>query len=444
MNLFSTQKAGGLPLFLFRIGFGVVALISSFSSLRKVIVHAPISQDIYRFFPLEWMILSTPYLIVLSLLMMIGSLGIISGYRFKLSCLLFTIPYSYLFLIRLNNYNNHYYLIILIGLLLTFTDAAKKISVSCCTKTSSHIQKWQLHILQFQITLPYMYSGFHKLLNSDWRSGNVLFKTTLQYNFFPTLISPTALSIITSNIGTLIDLSIAPLLFFKKTRPAATIILILFHLTNHWILYSGISSLTNSIGVFPLLGCISIIIFWNEDQLEYGIQKIQNLLSKALSQPREVPPASAQIIKPYLASLILIVTTIVPLYFYLVTPNFRWDNNSIGSWSQHSYKMNSLLDIYYQHNQTGQWVLFHPPHPILPPQEKALLSPKGTIALANYINSEMKLNGIYTPYIGIGYQRKFNNTHYKILDQIIRWEDLTPEMISNAINKAYLRPVNGK
>ena len=437
MNLFSTQKVGGLPLFLFRIGFGIVALISSFSFLRRLIIHAPINQDIHHFPPLEWIALSTPYLIALPILMIIGSLGIISGYQFKFACLAFTLPYSYLFLLRLNNYNNHYYLIILLGLILTFTDAAKKISVSSHTQATSHIEKWQLQILKFQVLLPYMYSGFHKLLDSDWRSGNVLFKTMLEYNFFPTLISPLTLSMVTSNIGALVDLCISPLLIFKKTRPTATVLLIVFHVINKWILYSGISSLSNSIGVFPILGCVSIIIFWNEDQLVYGIKKIKKLLPKFFTESKVVPPPSTQIVQPYLASLILIAVAIVPLYFHLATPNFRWNNSLIGTWSEHSYKTNSLLDIYYQHNQTGQWILFHPTRPILAPQEKALLTPKGIIAVANYINSQMKLSGIFTPYIGIGYQRKFNNTHYKILDQIIRWEDLTPEMISSAINKTF-------
>ena len=437
MNLFSNKKIGGLPLFLFRIGFGITALISSFSMLRRVIIHAPLRQETYHFPAIEWAILPTPYLIGLALLMIIGSIGIMSGYRFKYACLAFTLPYSYIFLVRLNNFNNHYYLIILIGLLLLVTDADKKISLSSTDSPSSLIPKWQLDILQFQVIIPYIFSGLHKLLNSDWRSGNALLNQVMEYSFFPRLISPLTQSMIASNIGALIDLCIAPLLIFKKTRPLATITLILFHITNKWILYSGLSSLSSSIGVFPILGIISIVVFWEEDQLLAGIKKIQTASSKFLTPSIQLKSQTTTIIKPYLTSLLLIIIALLPLYYYIAKPNFRWDNTIFGTWAQSSFKANSGLNIYYQHNQTGEWILFHPSQPLLPPQEKALLTPHGVIAVTTYIDSQMKSKGLYTSYIGIGYTRKFNNTDYKILDQIIPWEDLTTETVNKAINKTY-------
>ncbi|GBM78644.1 Vitamin K-dependent gamma-carboxylase [Araneus ventricosus] len=58
--------------------------------------------------PLEWMIM-------IYLLMLLGAGGILLGYKYRLSCLCFLVPYWYIFFLDKSHWNNHSYLFGLIG-----------------------------------------------------------------------------------------------------------------------------------------------------------------------------------------------------------------------------------------------------------------------------------------------------------------------------------------
>lgn len=55
--------------------------------------------------------------------MWLGALGITTGYRYRLSCILFVVPYWYIFLLDKSVWNNHSYLYGLLGLLFGVTEA---------------------------------------------------------------------------------------------------------------------------------------------------------------------------------------------------------------------------------------------------------------------------------------------------------------------------------
>lgn len=67
--------------------------------------------------------LGLPQMGIVYLIMWLGALGIALGYKFKLSCLMFTIPYWYIFLLEKPAWNNHSYLYGLCGFLLLWTNA---------------------------------------------------------------------------------------------------------------------------------------------------------------------------------------------------------------------------------------------------------------------------------------------------------------------------------
>lgn len=69
-------------------------------------------------FPMRLSLMALTYFV-----MWLGALGITLGYRYRISCLLFTIPYWYIFLLDKSVWNNHSYLYGLLGILFTITDA---------------------------------------------------------------------------------------------------------------------------------------------------------------------------------------------------------------------------------------------------------------------------------------------------------------------------------
>lgn len=54
-----------------------------------------------------------------------GALGITIGYKFRMTCSMFVIPYWYIFMLDKSSWNNHSYLFGLIGTLFLTTDAHK-------------------------------------------------------------------------------------------------------------------------------------------------------------------------------------------------------------------------------------------------------------------------------------------------------------------------------
>ncbi|XP_028711013.1 vitamin K-dependent gamma-carboxylase isoform X4 [Peromyscus leucopus] len=72
--------------------------------------------DALRPLPLDWM-----YLVYT--IMFLGALGMLLGLCYRLSCVLFLLPYWYVFLLDKTSWNNHSYLYGLLAFQLTFMDA---------------------------------------------------------------------------------------------------------------------------------------------------------------------------------------------------------------------------------------------------------------------------------------------------------------------------------
>ena len=82
--------------------------------------------------------------------------------------------HQYCFFICKGHYNNHYYLYILLPLLLSMTNADNWLSIKNWLQRrkdpqfkAAEIPNWQLFILQFQLFIVYFYGGLAKL-NTDW------------------------------------------------------------------------------------------------------------------------------------------------------------------------------------------------------------------------------------------------------------------------------------
>jgi vitamin K-dependent gamma-carboxylase len=67
--------------------------------------------------------LSMPRMGIIYAMMWLGALGITIGYKFRLACAMFVLPYWYIFLLDKSSWNNHSYLFGLLGILLSMTNA---------------------------------------------------------------------------------------------------------------------------------------------------------------------------------------------------------------------------------------------------------------------------------------------------------------------------------
>lgn len=71
--------------------------------------------------------MNVPQMGVVYGVMWLGAIGIMLGYRFRVSCLMYTICYWYILLLNKASWNNHSYLFGLCGILFFVSDADRSL-----------------------------------------------------------------------------------------------------------------------------------------------------------------------------------------------------------------------------------------------------------------------------------------------------------------------------
>ncbi|CAH2274889.1 vitamin K-dependent gamma-carboxylase [Pelobates cultripes] len=191
---------------------------------------------------LDWMYLT--YVI-----MLLGALGITLGCFYRLSCLLFLLPYWYVFFLDKTSWNNHSYLYGLIGFQLTLLNANRYWSIDGFLnprKRNAHVPLWNYTLLRTQIFIVYFIAGIKKL-DADWVEGYSMGSLSRHWLFdpFKLIMSEEMTSLVIVHWGGLIlDLTAGYLLFFDVTRPAALFFVSYFHCMNSQLFSIGMFSYT--------------------------------------------------------------------------------------------------------------------------------------------------------------------------------------------------------
>lgn len=175
------------------------------------------------------------------------------GVRYRLAMGMFTLGFTYTFLLEHALYLNHLYLVCLLSALMTLVPADRCFALG--PKVTSFIPRWSVLILRLQLGIVYLYAGLAKL-NSDWFAGEPLNNWLAEKRSTPVLghlfASPEAFRAV-SLLGLIFDLSIVPLLLYRRTRPFAYVGAVGFHLLNAWFF---------NIGIFPWLGIAMTTLFF--------------------------------------------------------------------------------------------------------------------------------------------------------------------------------------
>jgi len=247
------------PLVAFRIIFGALMAFESFASyLHKIPEHY--SPDLHHFTYAGFHWVAPPggagiYAVVAA--MGLAAFCVTIGYRYRIAALAYALLYSYLFLIERTAYNNHYYLIILLSFMFVAVNAHADASLDSGRFPPGKrgwVPAWQIDIFRAQFALVYFFGGVAKL-SPDWlrrepithwlgvRAEHLIAGPVLELAFVPYLLAYG---------GLVFDLTIGFLLLWKRTRPAAIVLAVAFHLTNAYLF---------SIGVFPWLGIGALVLF---------------------------------------------------------------------------------------------------------------------------------------------------------------------------------------
>ena len=256
----------------FRIAFGLLMFHDTLYVLRAGWLSAfYVERDLlFPYFSLEVAPLPAPWLHWLWAACMACALLVALGALYRLAIWGFNAIFVYFFLLDQALYLNHFYMIILFGVLLGCVDAHRCWSVDRRLARKFHrfasrgravgpreVAVWQVWVLRFQVEVILIFAGLVKV-EVDWLRGEPLRQWMLERPWSPlsalfelhwvTLAAP-VLVIVLHVVG-------APLLLWSRTRLWVFAVYCAFHLANAHLF---------DIGVFPYMTIAATTILFAPD-----------------------------------------------------------------------------------------------------------------------------------------------------------------------------------
>ncbi len=334
VTLASLQKKFAEPvdaasLGLFRILWGVLISYEAIRNLARIpnIYTPEIFHFTYPFFrfvgpwPEEWMMAAEAWA------MFACGVLITVGVAFRYASGLHTLLYAHFFLVEVLFYNNHFYLSILLGFLLTLSRADACYSVSHFLAVRKHTESrvptapfWNLVVLRGQMCVVYFFGGIAKL-NGDWIRGEpirIWMRNTEVPDLFSSLLAAPWFGYFISYSGIAIDLSAGFLLLHRKTFWPAALVLTGFHAVNSQLF---------PIGIFPWLGIATLLLFAPPNLPRTAAVW---LLSRIAGQPTTASQPAAAAAAPASKTVVvfvlayLAIQTLLPLRIHFYAENPSW------------------------------------------------------------------------------------------------------------------------
>lgn len=251
------------PLAMFRILFGVLMLFSTVRFWLKGFIELQYIQPtfFFKFYGFHWVKAPPEWgIYALFTLMGICATLIALGLFYRIVAALFFLSFTYVELIDVSNYLNHYYFVSVVSLLLIFLPAHKNYSLDAhfrFLKPSVKTPRYTLLSLKILLAIVYIGAGIAKL-NYDWlilaQPLSIWLPAQNHLPLIGEILSYSWVAYAFSWFGAFYDLCIVFFLWNKKTRPYAFMLVIIFHLLT-WILFP--------IGVFPWVMIFSTLVFFS-------------------------------------------------------------------------------------------------------------------------------------------------------------------------------------
>lgn len=204
-----------------------------------------------------------------------AGLTLAAGILPRISAAVCAALWSYVLLLDAARFNNHYYLEALLAAQLAFMPSGRRFAlrVSRASPRQTLVPFWTVFLLRAQWIVVYFWAGVAKL-SPEWLGYAEPIHTILRdpttklraldhlpdawvNAAWPYLASaPAAYAL--SYAGAVFDLSAGFLLVCRRTRFLGLALTLLFHATNHWLLFGDI-------GYFPILGGAAACIFLPPD-----------------------------------------------------------------------------------------------------------------------------------------------------------------------------------
>jgi vitamin K-dependent gamma-carboxylase len=328
----------------FRIAFGLLMVgeVWRYYSSNWIATHWLEPRFLFKFYGFSWVHPWPGHLLYIHW-GVLGVLGLLmaAGFFYRASVALFFLSHTYFFLLDEAWYVNHTYLISLFSFLLLFMPAHGALSIDAWLRPrlrSSATPAWTLWLLRLQIGVVYFYGGVAKI-SPDWLHGvqirhlgrwtdSPLTRRFLQADWMVYTVSYG---------GLLLDLSLVPLLLWRRTRVPAFCLALVFHLLNaYWF----------HIGIFPWLAIAATTLFFSPS---WPRRIIGLFKTSGFSSPRQwtTPSLRKQTTILVLVAIYAAIQLLVPLRHFFSRGGVEW------TYAEHRFSWRMMLA-----NQSSHYVFY--------------------------------------------------------------------------------------
>jgi hypothetical protein len=387
------------PLAVFRVLFGLMMFFSiirfwSYGWIDKLYIQPKFFFSYYGF---EWVKPIGPYTYLIFALCGLSAIFVAIGYRYKMAIIIFFFSFTYIELMDKTTYLNHYYFISVLSFLMIFLPANAYFSIDAATnpkKAFQYIPAWTINSIKLLLGIVYFYAGLAKL-NSDWLLNAMPLKIWLPSKFdipfIGNMLSQEWVQYAFSWSGAAYDLTIPFLLLYRKTRPFAFILVVVFHVLTR-VLFP--------IGMFPYIMIVSTLIFFDASvhlKIITFFTKIFKCNTYQFNNQKEFKSVSGLTRKAkYLVIAIFFGIQLVLPYRYLLYPGelFWTEEGYRFSWRVMLMEKSGYAQFKIVNGDTGRWFYVDNSDFLTPFQEKQMaFQPDFILEFANHLKQHFEKDG---------------------------------------------------
>ena len=320
------------------------------------------------------------------------------GLFFRVAALGFALGFSYLQLIDVATYLNHYYLAALLGFLLVLSPAGRSFSLDALvrarfglrTAQDEQVATFWLWLLRVQVGVVYTFAGLAKA-HGDWLWYAQPLRIWLGANsdlpvLGPLLVQPWA-PFVFSWAGFLFDTSIPWLLLVRRVRPYAYAAVIVFHVLTRSLF---------PIGMFSAIMVLSALVFFPPDWPRTLLTRLFGARARRAHSPLR---HSASLGLPRWAMVLglayCLLQVAVPLRFLAYGGNVRWHEQGMRfSWRVMVREKNGSITFRVHEHNSGRTYELSPARYLTRLQEREMAGqPDLILALAHHIRDDFARRG---------------------------------------------------
>ncbi|MGV6830428.1 MAG: HTTM domain-containing protein [bacterium] len=312
------KQVDNSALVVFRIFFGFLITAEAWGAIATGWVkRAFVDPEVtFNFIGFEFLqVFVGEYMYLHFFLMGIAGIFVMLGYRYRLGIIWYFIFWCIAYFAQKSNYNNHYYLLVLLLGFMALTPANRYASLD--VKRRPELKKismpqWCSYLLILQMWIVYTYGSIAKLY-PDWLNAHVIdvmMQAKKHYWLIGDLLQQNFMHYFLAYGGILFDGLVIPLLLYKPTRRITFFAAIFFHLFN---------SVVFQIGIFPYMSLALCLFF-------FEAKTIRNIFlkKKPLYDGNEIEiPKNANIWLGF-AAIYFLFQIGLPLRHHFIQDNVLW------------------------------------------------------------------------------------------------------------------------